>query len=48
MVSVAGMAGSNSGVASRVSAIQKRAVYMHCYGHAHNLACGDAGEFGML
>lgn len=38
----ASMAGSKSGVASRIKSIEKRAVYMHCYGHALNLACNDA------
>ena len=35
------MAGSKSGVASRVLAEESRAVFTHCYGHSLNLACGD-------
>lgn len=38
----ASMARSKSGVAFRIKSIEKRAVYMHCYGHVLNLACNDA------
>ena len=34
------MSGSRSGVATRLLAEEKRAVYTHCYGHALNLAVG--------
>ena len=36
------MSGKKSGVAIRMQADEPRAVYTHCYGHALNLACGDA------
>lgn len=36
------MSGKKSGVAVRMQAVEPRAVYTHCYGHAPNLACGDA------
>ena len=35
------MAGSKSGVACCVLFEQPRAVFMPCYGHSLNLACGD-------
>ena len=35
------MAGSKSGVASRVLASELRAVFTHCCGRSLNLACGD-------
>ena len=35
------MLGLKSGVATRVSEEEPRAVYTHCYGHALNLACSD-------
>ena len=35
------MAGSRSGVATKLSHDEDRAVYTHCYGHALNLACSD-------
>lgn len=38
----AAMAGSKNGVATKIRSIQPAAVYMHCYGHALNLACSDA------
>ena len=36
------MSGSKSGVAKRISEVEPRAVFTHCYGHALNLAAGDA------
>ena len=36
------MSGKKSGVAAKIQAVEPRAVYTHCYGHALNLACGDA------
>ena len=33
---------SESGVVARLCAAEPRAVFIHCYGHALNLACGDA------
>ena len=36
------MSGSRNGVATQIMAEKKRAVYTHCYGHALNLAVGDA------
>ena len=38
----ASMAGSKTGVSKRVSDIEPRAIYTHCYGHALNLACSDS------
>ena len=35
------MRDTHSGVATRLAQEEPRAVYMHCYGHALNLACGD-------
>ena len=35
------MSGTKSGVAKKVCDTEPRAVYMHCYGHALNLACSD-------
>ena len=35
---VANMSGVRSGVATKLSAIELRALYTHCYGHALNLA----------
>jgi len=35
------MSGSKNGVASQISRIEKHALYMHCYGHALNLAVGQ-------
>lgn len=35
------MSGVRSGVATRISAIESRALYTHCYGHALNLATQD-------
>ena len=37
----ASMAGYKSGVATRVTADEPRAIYTHCYGHSLNLACCD-------
>ena len=34
--------GSRNGVAAQIIAEEKHAVYTHCYGHALNLAVGDA------
>ena len=36
------MSGAKSGVAKQIQDEEKRAVYMHCYGHALNLACSAA------
>jgi len=36
------MSGSRGGVAALIQQEESRAVYTHCYGHALNLACGDA------
>ncbi len=36
------MSGSKSGVAKRISDLEPRAVFTHCYGHAQNLAASDA------
>ena len=38
----AAMAGIRTGVAKQLLDEEPRAVYTHCYGHALNLACGDA------
>lgn len=38
----ASMAGSKSGVATKISQKESRAVFTHCYGHALNLACFDS------
>ena len=38
----AAMSGSKSGVVTRLCAAEPRAIFTHCYGHALNLACGDA------
>ncbi len=35
------MSGSKSGVAKRISDLEPRAVFTHCYGHALNLAASD-------
>lgn len=35
------MSSSKRGVAKRISDLEPRAVYTHCYGHALNLAAGD-------
>ena len=35
------MSGAKSGVAARMQAVESRAVFTHCYGHALNLACAD-------
>ena len=36
------MCGSQGGVATVIQREEPRAIYIHCYGHALNLACGDA------
>ena len=36
------MTGAKKGVAKQIQDVEKRAVFIHCYGHALNLACGDA------
>ena len=36
------MSGCKSGVATRLAALEPRALYTHCYGHALNLATQDA------
>ena len=36
------MTGSKNGVSAQIQAEEHRAVYTHCYGHALNLAVGDA------
>ena len=38
----ANMSGAKSGVAKQLTDEKPRALYTHCYGHALNLACGDA------
>ena len=35
------MSGAKSGVSTRLSAAEPRAVFTHCYGHSLNLACVD-------
>ena len=35
------MSGNKNGVATQISTEEKRAIYVHCYGHALNLAVGD-------
>ena len=35
------MRGTHSGVATQVAHEEPRPVYMHCYGHAINVACGN-------
>ena len=35
------MSGAKSGVAVKLQAVEHRAVFTHCYGHALNLACAD-------
>lgn len=36
------MSGTRGGVAALIQQEESRAIYTHCYGHALNLACGDA------
>ena len=36
------MSGSRNGVATQIIAEEKRAIYTHCFGHALNIAVGDA------
>ena len=36
------MAGSKSGVATQIKSLNGKCLYTHCYGHALNLAVGDA------
>ena len=36
------MSGPRSGVAKKISDLESRAVFTHCYGHSLNLACMDA------
>lgn len=36
------MSGAKSGVAKQLSEDENRAVYLHCYGHALNLAVGNS------
>jgi hypothetical protein len=36
------MAGKKSGVATEIKKIEPRCLYLHCYGHALNLACSDS------
>ena len=36
------MKGGNTGVAKQLLQEESRALYTHCYGHALNLAVGDA------
>ena len=38
----ANMIGSKTGVATRIQAEEGRAILTHCYGHALNLAVGNA------
>ena len=35
-------AGSKSGVATQIKSLNGKCLYTHCYGHALNLAVGDA------
>ncbi len=35
------MSSSKRGVAKQIQDLEHRALYTHCYGHAHNLAAGD-------
>ena len=42
------MSGLKSGVATRLSEEEPRAIYTHCYGHALNLACSDTIKQCML
>ena len=42
------MSGLKSGVATRLSEEEPRAIYTHCYGHALNLACSDTVKQCML
>ena len=35
------MSGAKSGVVARMHAVEPRAVFTHCYGHALSLACAD-------
>ena len=37
----ASMSGAKSGVVARMHAVEPRAVFTHCYGHALSLACAD-------
>ena len=37
----ANMAGSRNGVATQIASEEPRAIFVHCYGHALNLAAGD-------
>ncbi|XP_062504942.1 zinc finger MYM-type protein 1-like [Corticium candelabrum] len=37
----ANMAGVRTGVATQLLAVERRALYTHCYGHSLNLACQD-------
>ena len=41
----ANMSGDKSGVAKQLTDEEPRVLYTHCYGHALNLACGDAIKF---
>ena len=42
------MSGTKSGVAMQIATAESRAVYMHCYGHALNLAVGDTVQQSKL
>ena len=44
----ANKSGAKSGVAKQLTGEEPRALYTHCYGHALNLACGDAIEWCKL
>ncbi len=37
----ANMCGAQNGVATQISREEPRAIFIHCYGHALNLAAGD-------
>ena len=39
---VAAMAGTKTGVATQIKAINSKCLYTHCYGHALNLAVADS------
>ena len=35
------MTGAKKGVAKQIQNVEKRAIFIHCYSHVLNLACGD-------
>ena len=36
------MTGVKKGAAKQIQDVEKQAIFIHCYGHTLNLACGDA------